>query len=328
MELLFEKTAGAFAGEIKEAIGFIDADFKFRKMRQDIRSATQELVDVIGLPTYELIRTEYVKPDTDVNKKKALVELAQAAIALQAYKYFAPANDLAHTANGRKMRNSENEANPFPWMVVSNDDELQRRAYRSIDDLIAHLDTYIPEWKLSTAYQNTHKQFIRNTADFDTAFVIKSRLLLHKLSPGITQSEKGEILPRIGVELFNSLKDKRKANTALNPNEEDLLLLIQKATAYSSLAWGLPRLQLTLFPEGVLYNYRSDRADIKARKPSEAMHVESMAQHFEQDAEKALKEIEAFITEHYPPAEDDTDPIDVKAIACKQFDDDDLFVNT
>lgn len=328
MDLLFEKSQGAFAHEIKNAIGFIDADFVFRKMRQDIRSATQQLVDVIGLPTYKVIHDEYMKEDSDATKKKTLVDLAQAAIGLQAYRFFAPANDLAHTPNGRKMRNSDNEVNPFEWMSVKNDDELQRRSFRAIDDLIAYLDENLDSWKNSTAYQNTHKQFIRDTSDFDQFFNINSRLLLLKLSPGIALCEKREITPRIGLQLFNSLKDKRKSDININPNEEALISLIQEACAYASLAWGFPRLQMTLFPEGILHDVRSERSNINARQKSEAMHVDSMAQHFQNDANKAFKEIEAFITEHYPPTIEQLEPLDVKKFVSGQFDSEDIFINT
>lgn len=328
MKLIFEKSEGIFGKELKEAIGFIDADFKFRKMRQDIRSATKELIDIIGQPTYDHIETEYQKEDDDQGKDKTLIEMAQAAIGLQAYRYFAPANDLAHTPNGRKMRNSEDEANPFPWMVDKNDDENQRRAFRAIDDLIAYLDENVASWKTSDAYKETHKHFIRSTKEFDQFYSINSRLLLMKLAPGIDMTEKSDIASRLGIELYNSLKEKRKNNTPLNPNEENLILLIQKACAYSSLAWGLPRLQMTLFPEGILFAYRSDRSTTNARKPSEQMHVDSMAQKFSQDADRALKEIEEHITEHYTPEEEDEDPFDVQAYADKNFNDDDTFVNT
>ncbi len=294
MDLLFEKTAGLFATEFKNALGFVDADFKFAKLKPHIVSATNDLIKVIGLPTYTLIQGAYV-----AENKTPLVERAQTAICLQAYTYFSKINDLSHGPNGRKMRNDENQANPFEWMTIKADDEQQRLAYRSIDDLITYLDANEVSWKTSDAYKETHKYLIRNAAEFNNFYTIDSRLLFLKLAPGIALCEKRNIIPRIGDTIYQSIKTKRLAGTPLSINEDLLLSQIQEACAYSALAWGLPRLQLTLFPDAIMYSIRSERSSISARKAAEAMEVDSMSQKFQKDADSALREIEKTMTKHF-----------------------------
>lgn len=298
MKLLFKNDTG-FSADLKAALGFIDANITYQQIRPDLFTATKDVVSVIGKPTYQAIiaASEKAAPTDD---EETLVILAKSAIASQSYRYFAPKNDLAHTPNGRKMRNSTDEANPFEWMVVKNNDELQRQAYRALDDLIDHMDETLPAWKSSEAYKEANNLFIRKTTEFDTFFTIGSRLLLIKLSPGISICERDEILPRVGEELFTSLKQKRKEGAPLNAPEKKLLSIIQEACAYSSLAWGLPRLQMQLFPEGILHAVRSERAIVSSRKAAAAMEVDSMAQHFKVDADKALLRLEELIKSNAP----------------------------
>lgn len=322
MNLLFEKSAGLFATEFKNALGFVDSDFKFTKLKPHIVSATNDLVKVIGLPTYTIIETAY-----NAGNKEALVERAQSAICLQAYNYFSKINDLSHGPNGRKMRNDDNQANPFEWMTIKADDEQQRLAYRSIDDLIAYLDANEAPWKESDAYKATHKLLIRNAAEFDSYYTINSRLLFFKLAPGIAQCETRNIIPRIGDTIYQALKTKRQAGTTLSDNEKLLLSHVQEACAYYALAWGLPRLQLTLFPDGIMYSIRSDRSSISARKAAEAMEVDSMSQKFMKDADYALREIEKTMAKHF--AEELEAPTETsEEIKPFGFSEDDKFVSS
>jgi hypothetical protein len=52
----------------------------------------------------------------------------------------APSNDVAHTNNGRKMRQDEGEKLPFQWMLDNDNASLEKRYYRALDDLIKFLD--------------------------------------------------------------------------------------------------------------------------------------------------------------------------------------------
>lgn len=305
MELIFNKTESNFSTELKNVLGFIDSDIVFRKIKPDLLSATKDVVKVIGKPTYEEIVTAY-KKENPTDKEQEMVLYSQIAVATQAYRYFAPSNDLAHTANGRKMRNSENEANPFSWMVVQNNDEIQRKAYRAMDDLIEWLDDNHAAWKSTDAFKNTNKLFIRLVDEFDQFYTIGSRLLLIKLCPGIAICERDEILPRIGQELFDSLKTKRQGATSLTAPEARLLSAIQEVCAYRSLSWGLPRLQMQLFPEGIFHSGRSNTQTIESREAALAMEVDSMAQNFGQDAAIALIKLESLIKEAFTDPEDTT----------------------
>ena len=328
MDLLFGKTGQNFSHELKDALGFIDIDLPERKIKPDIRTATRELINVIGNTTYVAIVTQYNLADDDVTKNKTLVSFAQTAVAASAYALFAPINDLAHTSNGRRMRSSDDEKTPFEWMVANSDDELQKRAFRAIDDLIKYMDESFTTWKASAEYIQSYKLFIRTTAEFNQFYIIDSRLLLLKLNPGINNCEQREIIVRIGKTLFDTLKAKRNGTNAVEMTADEKLLFghIQEACAYYALSWAIPRLQINLMPEGNIQKIRSERSTIKGRIVPAGMEVSQTSMLFKNDAELSFREIESLMKKINPPTSttevDDCD--DNPYGNC----DDDLFVNT
>lgn len=325
MELLFTTGTG-FSKELKEAIGFVDSDIPERKIKPDLRAATRELINIIGNTTYEAIVSNYKLGPGAAGKDLTLIEFAQSAVGITGYALFAPANDLGHTPNGRRMRTSDDEKTPFEWMMARDDDQLQRRGYRAIDQLIKYMDESFAVWKGSDEYKESYKLFIRSTDEFNDYYQIDSRLLLLKLNPGLNNCEKREIFPRIGPDLFTELKEKRLASTALTPEEDLLLSYIQEACVWHSLAWGITRLQINLLPEGILQSIRSERATVKGRIVPAGMEVSQVSNLFNADAARLFIEIESLVKKINPPPPPaigdfyDSSPYG----NC----DDDLFVNT
>lgn len=288
MKLLFTKTK--FEREFKEALGYVDANFPMVKILPDLRNATRELIEIIGKPTYESILTVYEEDcEQRTENNQTILTYAQNAVANMAYQRFAPSNDLQHGVNGRKMLTSEESKTPFEHMIVASNDELSRRSFRALDDLIDVLDEYSLIWKASDEYKETYRLFVRTTKEFDNYYHIGSRFLLQKLSHGLKLCERREILPRIGQEIFDKLKTDRMEG---NPLDEDLLMLIQEATVYYALYWGVSRLEATMFPEGILQSIRSERMTIKARHAFTGNQIDKLEQLFKADFQRTLKEIE------------------------------------
>lgn len=320
MELLFKQEN--FSVEFKEALGFVDSDMKWRKLKPDILVASRNLLSLIGKPTYDALIANYNKLDSDASKDTTLLEFSKNAIAINAYTLHAPVNDLGHTPNGRKMRSSDDEKTPFEWMIKNDDDNLQKRANRSLDNLIKYMDDAFDAWKESDVYKQSYSSYIRSVDEFDPYYVLESRLLLLKLTPAIIRAEKSLVVSRIGSELNEALKTYRKTQPeTVSQQYEDLIRAIQEVCAYYSLSWAIPRLQLTLFPEGVLQPYRSDRSTISSRKTSEGMQVDQVSQLFKEDYERALIDLEGLVA---TPEEIETETIEMS----DGFDDDDPFVNT
>lgn len=305
MKLLFQTAGTAGNTELKELLGFIDGDLKLKNLIPDIITATNDVIDLVGIEVYNQAVLAYSE-GTIADEDKAFVFAIRYPIAVNAYRLHAPSNDLAHTNNGRKMKQDDSEKLPFQWMIDNDNAALEKRYYRALDDLIKFLDrskveaetaeTLYTIWTESEAYKITHELFIRTVADFDKVFPINSRLLLIKLAPGISDCEQYEIRPRVSVEKMNALKLALKSDTAIaDATDIELIRLIRKASVAYSFAWAMPRLSVQLYPEGVLQHVTSDRATTRGAKPTLKNETQEARQAWETDYKKALIEIEKLL---------------------------------
>lgn len=287
MELLF--TDSIANEELKSLLGFLDLNIPFANLKGKIRTATNDVINLIGKETYALAVVEYKKLNTDPEKNEDLIFAMRNPIAIQGYRKYAPHNDLSHTTAGRLNRLETNQKSPFQWMIDKDDAALERSYYEALDDLIKYLDENIESWKETDQYKSAHSLFINTANDFDDIFPIgNSRLLLMKLAPGQRRCENKEIKAIIGKELFAALKADPSSN-------EELVSKIKEATAYYALAWAMRRYSVQLFPEGALQGYKSDRISVNASKPAENNEAYSVAAYFEIDAKETFIEIEQII---------------------------------
>jgi hypothetical protein len=316
MELPFVNTTPEFELEYKQALGFVDVDIPYIKLKPDLKLAANELISLIGETTYEALITNYKKKKegeegaTSPYQDEELKEAFQYALAAFSYMLFAPSNDLAHTSNGRRMRSSDDEKTPFEWMITNSDDVLQKRAYKAFDSLLKYMDANFDAWKASDEFKITHKLFVRTLEDFSAAYVIDSRLLLLKMVPGLNQAEQREIAPRLTSGLSATLKDKiiykasgetSDTSKAITEDEALLIDLIKEASAYYALYWAIPRLQINMFPDGIVQMVRGDRATIKGRTIPAVPIIDQISKLFKADADNALINIENQIKVMFPP---------------------------
>lgn len=324
MKLLITDDQNA-SRELKSVLGFLDADIKYKNIRPDMVSATNEVISLIGTAVYNFIADKYASTttfsDEDVNQN--LVRAVQYAIYSKAYILYAPNNDLSHTNDGRKMRNEEHEKNAFQWMIDADNEAQEKRYYRALDDLIKLLDSTKTDAELSTTiwtiwtssqeYKNSQSYFIRNSKQFDKYAVIESPYLFFKLCPGIDECETDEILPRIGQAKFNDLKDKLKTQEDItNVNDIKLLDLIRRATANYAYSWGIKRFSVALLPDAVVQKFNSTHQTIKASAPAGKMEPQLAAASFYETFEKTVVKIEDLLSQQ--PADLSTIPTSPKII--------------
>jgi hypothetical protein len=305
MKLLFTTTGTTGNTELKELMGFIDADLKLKNLIPDLITATNDVVDLVGEEVYKKA-IEVFNNGTIAEEDKDFIYAIRYPIAVNAYRLFSPTNDLTHTNNGRKQRQDDGEKLPWEWMLDRDNAAMEKRYYRGLDDLIKFLDrskieveastTLYTIWTNSDAFKATHDLFIRTVSDFDKVFPLQSRLLLIKLAPGISDCEQYEIRPRIGTEKYNALKQALKENTPITDVKDlELIRLIQRASVAYSFAWAMPRLSVQLYPEGVLQHVTSDKATTRGAKPTLKNETQEAAQAWKNDFDRVILEIEKFL---------------------------------
>jgi hypothetical protein len=345
MKLIFNKDDKG-TDELKALIPYVDADLAFENLEPDVKTATNDIIKLIGKELYQKA-VELYEGEDDLNELQTeFLKSIRYPIAVNAYRLFAPTNDLAHTNTGRKMRSSAEEKNPFEWMIDRDNAAQEKRYFRSLDDLIFFLDSQTisveseeeevdPEeepseedieaaellefenaiadmWRASDAFKLSQKLFIRTVDEFDNVFPIQSRLLLIKLSPGIEDCETQEIYPRLGKTKFDALKAQLESGEPItDPDDIKLLKMIKRACAFYAMSWSMISLSVNLYPEGVLQHYTSDRATTQSKKPALNIEPKSTELAFKVVADRALKAIEEFLSPAADPEdfEDNIQPL-------------------
>lgn len=293
MDILFNRDNNSKAStELKELLSFLDIDLKYEKLQSDIFSATREIIDLIGKEVYTVAFNDYSNKS---DLKKDLVFHIRYPIAINAYRKLAPNIDLAHTNNGRKMRQDDNQKQAFEWMLDRDDKMLERKYYIALDDLLHYLEETETTWKNSDAYKKLQESIFKTTADFDEHFSIKSRLTLLHLLPGIKQCLQHEIKVRVGSEVLVNI-----INENVAPDQVELQFAVKQACAYYALAWAMPRLSIQLFPEGILQPYVGDRATTQSKQVAPGMALAFAKENFENDFKKAIASIETIIKASQP----------------------------
>lgn len=293
MILLFNKNGTGGATEIKNLLGFTDADIKWNVFQNKIYTATDTIIELIGQDIYDYLVDVYLAATPDTLDSDFLRRV-QYSICIDAYRNIAKHTDLAHTTNGRVNRSEDKQKLAWEWQIINSDRLLERDYYKSIDSLIKFMDIHIELWKQTDAYKNTFDLLIRTADEIDEYYNIDgSRLLLIKLMPGIRKAEREEIIPRITKERFDDLKTKLKDNA----NDIDYVLLkkIQEVLVYKALSWAIPRLSAQLFPEGFMQIGDNSRLTASARKSVEKTQAESYAAKFLNDADLASIQLESYI---------------------------------
>lgn len=270
MDLLFKEEN--FGRSFQDLLGFVDADMEFGFIKSDIKSATREIIKIVGDATYQLAVTDY-----QAENNTELLQAFQYAIAINSYRKYAPSNDLKHGPNGRLMRSTDNEKSPFGWMIDRDNANQEKKYYKAVDDLLEILSDN-STFTGSANYTKLKELIINNTSQFDDYMPIDSRLLLLKLQPGIRLAELQHVKPILGDTLFN------QAKTDITQLDDAMQISIKGLLIYSAMAWGLARLSVHLMPDAVVQKYMSDRSNTKSTKAPEKMELPLAIQKFQEDA--------------------------------------------
>lgn len=300
MELIVKKEG--FSEDFKDKLGFVDSDIAFNRIKPSLEIATDEIIDIITKENYNQVISKLfppeVVPETEITENQDLepenpkpdfnslsedlqndfVDLIKYAIYLKAFILYVPTGDLSVGNNGRTMRRDDHTVAAFQWQIDKHDESLEQLYYRHLDRLLRFMfenDLDVNQKKYD------YKDLLVNSIDvFETHFDINgSRLLYLKLLPAIREAEKLLILSRTGDEIFIEIKT--------DPGS-DLAFLAKKCVVCSAMVWGINRLNLQLFPKGILQQEK----DYSNKKQADPVQRQGLALIFQRDLDKDLEELE------------------------------------
>ncbi|TQI72282.1 hypothetical protein JM79_3240 [Gramella sp. Hel_I_59] len=280
MKLLFNK-ADQGQEEIKELLGFINRDLKYKNLVSDIELQTPLLIDFISKPVYDKIEEFYQSEQTGENAEimKVALKTAQLYILLQAYLQYAPNADVMHTTSGRNVQMPNNSKMAWDWMLKKDEVNTERRSYRALDALIQALDEMeLAEWIASEEYKTAQGLFITRTNQFQKIYPIEnSGQLYYRMVPFMSDIEAETLIPILGVDKIEELKIDLNAGT-FTPDGQ-LILYCRKIVGFHAMSRAL-----TLLPDEMLpfkYNVKMKTEDLEALRESRSAKFKGMAEDFE-----------------------------------------------
>lgn len=304
MELIVKKEG--FSEDFKDKLGFVDSDMAFNRIKPSLEIATDEIIDIITKENYNQVISKLfppeVVPETEITENQDLepenpkpdfnslsedlqndfIDLIKYAIYMKASILCLPIGDLSVGNNGRTMRRDDHNVAAFPWQIDKHDENLEQLYYRHLDRLLRFMfenDLEVNQKKYD------YKNLLVNSIDvFETHFDINgSRLLYLKLLPAMREAERLMILSRTGEEIFTKIKTEVAS---------DLAFLAKKCIVCSAMVWGINRLNLQLFPKGLLQQEK----DYSNKKQADPVQRQGLALVFERDLDKNLEELEKQIS--------------------------------
>jgi hypothetical protein len=281
--MLFNKTSNG-QEELKALLGFLYASNEFANIETDITLAEEDIIELIGQDVYDLAHEYYHAEEGEGGEDEEgedevsdetlekLVKHIQLPVALYAWYNFSQHLDVSHGEDGRKVRiDAENEKIPWEWMITRDDDAVLNKAHKTTDRLIKFLEDNAEEitaWSESAAQQEARSMFINTARDFDRIFPIdRSRRFFIKITPFIREAENKFIKPVLTEDLFDDIKE---AIVDGDTDEYDnILQLVRTPLAFFAMSIAVQRLSVSIFPNGILQEYSSDRQTAKATKPAD-----------------------------------------------------------
>ncbi|MBD8081130.1 hypothetical protein [Chryseobacterium caseinilyticum] len=300
MKLLFKEEG--FGPDFKKLVGIIDSDLPWLKLKASIIIATDEIIDIIGLPNYESISVENIPDDLQL-----FFEYVRFAIGFKAYMLFAPTGDVAMTGQGRTMRRDDHQVGAFEWQISNHDESLECFFYKHMNLLMKYMVK--KEMIVGLEKYDHAKLIVPNLSDFEKHYGLNDSYFLYlNLLPGLVEFEELELEPRLG--------DLSRVSLKLN---KVLYNYSQKAAVHYAIEWGLRRLDIQMFPKKMI---RSTEQSSKTSKSASFIPSE-LALVFERDSARYLKKLESELTALNAVKTDE----EVR-LPDLDFDEDDNFVST
>lgn len=318
MKILFTKDSHG-TGEIQDIIGFSDADIPVAKVWPYLRTATREIIDIIGKDNYNIcvdyfenqnleteIQDEKDLPLDDleidnlenleiiegpnselsIEEKEELFDLVRYAVALNAFRKHAPLSDVSFTNEGRTFRRDEHEVSAFEWQIDKSDDAMERSYYEAVDELITFIMDS-EELESSDYMTQFSGLYVPNLKTFQKFININnSHLLYFKLAPSLRLCEQREIINRLG-DKFSEYK--------LPINKDSYITnLIQNCCVYFAMADGIQKFSVQLFPEGLM------KAEKTNKKIASGYDKESTTNFYKKELESLFSNLEIEIKKLQP----------------------------
>ena len=256
--MLFNKN---FEGgkELRELLGFIDANTNFDKWLTWINLSMRQITDITGTAIYKQAETYYKKDSFDFrqeeNEEYLLVKKFQLANALFAYVKMIPSLDAGHGNDGRKKGIGENEKELTALEQYKDEANILNLAYEALEDLLIFLEEQSFEaWENAPVKQMLKSLVITKLSEFNEYFTLGSSRMFFTMLPMIREVQEMKVVPAITRTRMTALLEAMKAAEPTDEQKEllEMLPLIRRPLVLASLALAIKRLPVEVLPDGIV----------------------------------------------------------------------------
>ena len=255
--MLFNKdfTGGT---ELRELLGFIDANTNFDKWLTWINLSVRQITDLTGTEIYKQAETHYLKDEYGLDredKEYQLVKKFQLANALFAYVKMIPSLDAGHGNDGRKKGIGENEKELTALEQYKDEANILNLAYEALEDLLIFLEEQSFEaWEKAPVKQMLKSLVITKLSEFNEYFSLGSSRMFFTMLPMIREVQEMKVVPAVTrVRMMALLEATRAAEPTDEQNELlEMLPLVRRPLVLASLALAIKRLPVEVLPDGIV----------------------------------------------------------------------------
>lgn len=265
--MLFSTTA-EFKNHVPTTLSNTDSNWK-----PEVRRIENSIIKkILGSDLYQGLDEAYqssIDPNTPVELSihfKWLIEKVRDVIAPFAYAGLAAVVNVRMTDGGLRTATSQDTEQARQWMVNDMKRQLLKNGYDAIEQLYLFLEEnaegYFPEWLDTPEHAELNQFFINSAVEFNKHVDIgESRWTFNSLRANMGIAETLYLLPALGQEYYDELKEKIITNTT-TIEDEDILKTIRKATALLTVGLSTTGMNL-IINDGHLTVLTDGTADIK-----------------------------------------------------------------
>lgn len=315
--MLFNKNSNG-SDELRELLGFIDADSNFSKWKTWINLSVRQVTALTGTQVYAVADAHYnsthyqhVVPEdvtptelttpkaseiTEWKKLDELVAKFQLPNAMFAYVRLLPSLDAGHGKSGRKKIIGTEERALTAVEAYKDETNILNLGYEALEDLLSYLEiNAIPTWLTSETRKSTANLLVPSLEVFNEYFKIGSARLFYTLVPMIKDVQSTQVVSVIKASRISEIiaafaskpTDRTDAQKALVTLTQDY---IRRPMVLATMALALQRLPLELLPEGIVQ--MQVVGTVKEKLVANDQTRKTMIQSLERDASSKFNDLQ------------------------------------
>ena len=200
------------------------------------------------------------------------------------------------SGSGVQIISTEREKTAFQWQIDRLQANLCRKGFNGLEKALAYLErhaTDFPTWAASETAQRGRAHFLASAAAFSAYYNISNaRLTFQALASLLRKTESFRLLPALGEDFFEELKQQLRTDTLTAENEQLLGEYVRPALAHLTMAQAIGELGFSLNGQALELNvYRPDDANGKESDPGLTQLLDQKTAQALHDGERYLRRL-------------------------------------